>query len=107
MALASDVVMVGTMLVVGTVLTFTLWLWAFRKEGQFSTEPFVRDRIDGDALYSDDRLNELLYATAPNGERGDPDVDPESVRTTTCLDCGTLNRHGYTFCRECGAKLTE
>lgn len=62
--------------------------------------------VDGDVIYSDDRINELLYARSPSAEN-EPSVDLAATETVACPECRTMNDAGYSYCRRCAAGLQE
>lgn len=89
-----------TMLVVGAIVQLLVLAYRYRK-GEFGAQGRT---IDGDVVYRDDRLNEMLHA-APGDEDADPDVDPAESDAVRCPDCRTPNEGSYTFCRNCTSKL--
>ena len=94
------VVAVVALIVISTVVQ--LLLLAYRNRDADSSGRTV----DGDVVYSDDRLNEMLYARAPAEDGQDAEVDPEETETISCARCDAVNDASYTFCRRCTAELT-
>lgn len=91
----------GIGIVIVVCLQVIAWLIR-RRYGDGRSKQESSTIIDGDRIFSDDRINELFY-THDKSEQSPSD---KGETTRPCPSCGVENHGSFEICRACSASLS-